>query len=148
MLLTAVRHFANFTMVVHSRSALIRFVWTNSFWQMDFSLGHPGWSTFFVIEICIRGLYGPVFSGPGTAWTHFSFTGPIRWKYDLSSAGLSRPVGKITSHLSARPGLLEKSSLICRPVPSRPTRVLGPARARAYRYHNILWDPVHEKLKL
>ena len=41
---------------------------------------------------------------------------PARWKTYFFLASPARPVGKITSHLRARPGPLEKSLLICRPV--------------------------------
>ena len=52
---------------------------------------------------------------------------------------------KITFHLLAWSSLLDKSSLICQPGPSRSS---NQARAYADLYHNCLWDPVHEKLKL
>ena len=93
------------------------------------------------------------FFGPGMARTHFSFISPINplknklssadlahWKNHLSFAGLAHWKNDLSSagpahwknHLSS----------------VSPPQASGPARARAYLYHSLLWDPVHEKLKL
>ena len=71
--------------------------------------------------------------GPGRWKNHLSFAGPDRPVGKITFCLPARPFGKITSYLLARPGSLEQSSLIC-----WPTRALGPTRARAYFFHNLL----------
>ena len=116
--------------------------------------GYPCWSASFsgaALEICTGRFFSPE-PGPCRWKNHFSFAGPARWKNHLSIAGPARWKDRLSFADPAR--ACWKNRLTFAGPASWKNHGPGwvPAsrqtRARADLYHDFLWDPVQEKLKL